>query len=95
VYPDGFDPATGEWLEGFEEQKAQWEQQYAEAHARWEAHKQQITDAKAADAEATGTSDFSSASGTESPAPDEGSLASDEALQALREKLTGTSETGR
>jgi small subunit ribosomal protein S1 len=95
VYPDGFDPATGEWLEGFEEQKAQWEQQYAEAHARWEAHKQQITDAKAADAEATGTSDFSSESGTESPAPDEGSLASDEALQALREKLTGTSESGR
>ena len=31
VYPDGFDPETGEWLEGFDEQRATWEEQYAKA----------------------------------------------------------------
>jgi hypothetical protein len=38
VYPEGFDPDTGEWLEGYEEQRAAWEEQYATARARWEAH---------------------------------------------------------
>jgi small subunit ribosomal protein S1 len=95
-YPEGFDPETGEWLEGFDEQKAAWEQQYAEAHARWEAHKQQVEDAAKADVEAGEASSYSSedddadapASRPEEAATD-GSLASDEALQALREKLTG------
>jgi small subunit ribosomal protein S1 len=89
VYPDGFDPATGEWLDGYEEQKARWEQQYAEAHARWEAHKQQVSEAKNADSEPDASANFSSESGQ---TPDEGSLASDEALQALREKLTGSAD---
>ena len=40
VYPEGFDPETGEWLEGFDEQRAVWEDQYAKAHARWEAARQ-------------------------------------------------------
>ena len=31
VYPDGFDPESGEWLEGFDEQREEWERQYAEA----------------------------------------------------------------
>ena len=48
LYPEGFDPETGEWLEGYEEQRAVWEQQYAEAHARWEAHKKQVEDADGA-----------------------------------------------
>src|SRR5213594_2644852 len=30
IYPDGFDPVTGEWLEGFEKQREEWERQYAE-----------------------------------------------------------------
>src|ERR671926_275665 len=38
VYPEGFDPDTGEWLEGYEEQRDAWGKQYAEAHARWGAH---------------------------------------------------------
>jgi small subunit ribosomal protein S1 len=87
-YPEGFDPETGEWLEGYEEQKAAWEQQYAEAHARWEAHKQQVEEANKAELEAGEASSYSS----DEAAPVEdtsGSLASDEALQALREKLTG------
>ena len=105
LYPDGFDPETGEWLEGYDEQKAAWELQYAEAHARWEAHKQQVEDASKAEVEATEASNYSSentvaatpesSSSSTVPAPPidepatDGSLASDEALQALREKLTG------
>ncbi len=103
-YPDGFDPETNEWLEGYESQREVWEKQYAEAHARWEAHKAQIEDAGRADAEARAEGDGASSYSSESSAADttvtatpadaaqasgEGTLASDEALAALREKLTG------
>src|SRR5215210_7123173 len=93
LYPEGFDPETGEWLEGYEEQRAAWEQQYAEAHARWEAHKRQVEDAENAEVAATAPSRYSSTTEEPTPVPTapEGSLASDEALQALREKLTGAS----
>jgi small subunit ribosomal protein S1 len=87
IYPEGFDPETGEWLEGFEAQRAAWEDQYAKAHARWEAHVKQQQEAKAAEAEAGESTSYSSAPAEETS----GSLASDEALQALREKLTGGS----
>ena len=55
LYPDGFDPESGEWLEGYEDQRAAWETQYAEAHARWEAHKKQVEEAanEATDAAST------------------------------------------
>jgi small subunit ribosomal protein S1 len=89
LYPEGFDPETGEWLEGYEEQRAAWEQQYAEAHARWEAHKKQVEDADGGAAPAS--SSYSSDAGSSPTPPAEGSLASDEALQALRQKLTGGS----
>ncbi|MBA2573252.1 MAG: 30S ribosomal protein S1 [Nocardioidaceae bacterium] len=100
LYPEGFDSETGEWLEGYEQQKEAWEKQYAEAHTRWEAHKQQIEEAQKADVEASEASAYSSddkpaepsTGGTSAPSPVDtatGSLASDEALQALREKLTG------
>jgi small subunit ribosomal protein S1 len=100
LYPEGFDPETGEWLEGYDEQRHAWEQQYAEAQARWEQHKRQVAEAEAADGAAADTSaSYSSGSGSSSrqqqqqqpatPQAPEGSLASDEALQALREKLTG------
>ncbi|MFZ0158313.1 MAG: 30S ribosomal protein S1 [Kineosporiaceae bacterium] len=93
-YPEGFDPETNDWLEGFDKQREEWERQYAEAHARWEAHRKQIDDAAKADAEArteTGDAPAASTSSTySSQAPvAEGTLASDEALAALREKLTG------
>ena len=98
LYPEGFDPETGEWLEGYEEQRAAWEQQYAEAHARWEAHKKQVEDAenarqrgrRAGAGHATPPPPSRRRVPRPPPAP-EGSLASDEALQALREKLTGGS----
>jgi small subunit ribosomal protein S1 len=88
IYPEGFDPETNEWLPGYEGQREAWEKQYAEARARYEAHRKQVEEARKADAEAG-----------EEPAPAEqpeepeatGTLASDEALAALREKLTGSS----
>jgi small subunit ribosomal protein S1 len=99
LYPEGFDPETGEWLEGYDEQRHAWEQQYAEAHARWEAHKKQVEEAEQAAGAAAAPANYSSstaspsqASSPSSAAPSSapaGSLASDEALQALREKLTG------
>ncbi|MDO4717024.1 MAG: 30S ribosomal protein S1 [Propionibacteriaceae bacterium] len=86
IYPEGFDPETNEWKPGYEEQRAAWEQQYAEAQARWEAHKKQAESAEAAEREAAAAAGTGYSS---TVAPAEGQLASDEALQALRDKLTG------
>jgi small subunit ribosomal protein S1 len=93
LYPEGFDPESGEWLEGFDKQREEWERQYAEARARYEAHQQQVADARSK-AEAAGeegdegdTSHHTSSSSGESERT--GTLASDEALAALRDKLSG------
>ncbi len=92
VYPDGFDPETSEWLDGYDTQREAWEKQYAEAQARFEAHKKQVEDARKAAAEAVAETP---ATYTSTPVEPEGeaagTLASDEALAALREKLTGES----
>src|SRR4029078_912777 len=64
VYPDGFDPESGEWLEGFDEQRAAWEEQYAKAHARWEQHVKQQADAKQAEVEAGEATSYSSSNET-------------------------------
>jgi small subunit ribosomal protein S1 len=102
VYPDGFDSETGEWLEGYEAQREEWERQYAEARSRFEAHRRQVTEArnKAAEDETGEGADSgedrgqgaarSSSSDGDSEAPG-GALASDEALAALRDKLSGQS----
>ena len=52
IYPEGFDPETGEWLEGFDKQRETWEKQYADARERWEAHTKQVQASRDADAEA-------------------------------------------
>jgi small subunit ribosomal protein S1 len=86
-YPDGFDPETNEWKEGFETQREKWEQDYAAAQARWEAHKKQVAAAAnevIADAPSAGSS-FSSENESG------GTLADDESLAALREKLSSNS----
>jgi small subunit ribosomal protein S1 len=88
IYPEGFDQETNDWLPGFDKQREEWERQYAEARARFEAHRRQVEAAQQADAEA---SPPSPSSYTSEPAEDSGTLASDEALAALREKLTGRS----
>ena len=38
-YPEGFDPATNEWIAGYEKQREEWESQYAAAHELWEEHR--------------------------------------------------------
>ena len=89
-YPDGFDPETNEWKDGFETQREKWEQDYAAAQGRWEAHKKQVASANDEPLEVaavTGGSSFSNDSDSDSA----GTLADDEALAALREKLSGNS----
>jgi len=97
IYPEGFDPETNEWLEGFEAARESWEKRYADARARFDAHRKQVAEAVKADFDAasgdSGSSSSSSSSSTSyssAPAAEAtGTLASDEALAALREKLTG------
>jgi len=89
IGPEGFDPETGEWKAGFEDQRAQWEREYAEAHARWEAHRKQIDQARSADQAAALESGENLSSYSSQTTGDSGALASDEALQALRDKLAG------
>ena len=100
IFPEGFDPETNEWMEGFEEARQEWEARYAEAERRFQAHTAQIERHRAAAAEAaeqggsdySSESNYSSESGADTPAASEsegGSLASDEQLAALREKLAG------
>ena len=91
-YPEGFDPETDEWLEGYEKQREEWERQYAEAHARWEAHRKQIDEAaqgRGRGRAPTRRRRRHSSTPPEAPRRPSGTLASDEALAALREKLTG------
>jgi small subunit ribosomal protein S1 len=101
-YPEGFDPETGEWLSGYEVQRDEWERQYASARTRWEAHTKQVQSARAVAEESAGPGGGESAgSGPEAPAkkasepaakrrPEpSGTLATDEALAALKEKLAG------
>jgi small subunit ribosomal protein S1 len=91
-FPEGFDAESGEWLEGFDAQRETWEAEYAAAQARWEQHKAQvlaaeekgIADAPAASAASSGSSFSSEGSST-------GTLADDESLAALREKLASNS----
>ncbi|HKN98762.1 MAG TPA: 30S ribosomal protein S1 [Pseudonocardiaceae bacterium] len=93
IYPEGFDPETQDWQEGYDKQREEWERQYAEAHARYEQHMKQIVKAAAADAEAgagesaQGGNYSSSDENTQSGSS--GTLASDEQLAALRERLSG------
>jgi small subunit ribosomal protein S1 len=89
-YPEGFDPATNEWKSGYEEARSKWEAEYAEAHARWELHKVQ---AKAAFEHLATLPDTAppaqEPSASAGAASDQGTLADDESLAALRDKLAG------
>jgi small subunit ribosomal protein S1 len=98
-YPEGFDSTTGEWLPGYDEQRETWERQYADARQRFDSHRKQIEEARKAEADAAGApaatggggggggGETSYSGGGESDPG--GALASDEALAALREKLSG------
>jgi small subunit ribosomal protein S1 len=89
IYPDGFDSETQEWSPGFDEQREAWEKRYSVARERFEAHKKQQEDAQKADAEAVIEGGESTSYSSDAPDDSSGSLASDEALAALREKLAG------
>ena len=67
IYPEGFDPETGEWLEGFDKQRETWEKQYADARERWEAHTKQVQTSRAADADAAPTRRLRPAPATSAP----------------------------
>ena len=96
-YPEGFDPATNEWIAGYEKQREEWESQYAAAHELWEEHKEFVAKelenaAESAAADGQGpkeekpveeTSNYSSA------APATGTLADSDQLAALRDQLLG------
>src|SRR5207248_6237066 len=97
-YPEGFDPETGEWLPGYEKQREEWERQYAQARARFEAHRRQVEEARKGDDGGDDGGDGGDGSGGAAPPPPDsgggdgaatGALASDEALAALRDKLSG------
>ncbi len=89
IYPEGFDPETQEWLPGYEEQREAWEKRYAAARERFEAHRKQLEEAQRADADAAVEAGEATSYSSEAPADTSGTLASDEALAALREKLAG------
>ncbi|WP_296646049.1 30S ribosomal protein S1 [Rhodoluna sp.] len=88
-YPEGFDSTTNEWKPGFEEARTKWEKEYAEAHARWEEHKKQVAAANEAAAKLPEASEAPAAASSSysSESSEGGTLASDESLAALRDKL--------
>lgn len=102
-YPEGFDPESNEWIEGHEAQRLAWEKKYADAQLRWEAHKKQVVAAAVADADADVENVSDEGKEADSSLEEKnvdtsdnvnvvetsGALASDEALAALRDKLTG------
>ena len=90
TYPEGFDAEAQQWLPGYEAQREEWERQYAAAREKWLAHRRQVEEARRADAQ-SGAEASSFSSDSTGAAEQEGTLASDEALAALREKLTGGS----
>jgi small subunit ribosomal protein S1 len=94
VYPDGFDAETGEWLEGFDKQREEWERQYAQARSRFEAHRKQIEEARKADSgeDSTQSASIGPSSSSSDDGGPTGALASDEALAALRDKLSGAQD---
>ena len=95
-FPEGFDATSGEWLEGFDTQREAWEAEYAAAQIRWEAHKKQIlaaeeTDAQLDDGPRASASAAAAAARSRATTPaGAGTLADDESLAALREKLSSS-----
>ena len=102
-YPEGFDAETGEWLSGYDKQREEWERQYAAARERWEAHQRQVQSARALAEEGGAGGESAAPSGgagqggqggqpqqERRPQEPSGTLATDEALAALKEKLAGS-----
>ncbi len=80
IYPEGFDPDSGDWREGYEPQREEWEKQYALAHARYEQHIAQLkrTAEQEAEAETAAPANYSSATGADGDDTDESAPAADD-----------------
>jgi small subunit ribosomal protein S1 len=81
IYPEGFDPDSGEWREGFESQREEWERQYQAAYARYQQHIAQLQrtaeqEAEAAEAAPANYSSGGPASAEEDEDDDEAAAAS-------------------
>ena len=95
-YPEGFDPATNEWIAGYEKQREEWEAQYATAHDLWEQHKEFVAkelenaEASAAeDGQAPKEEKVEEVSNYSSDNTSNGTLADSDQLAALRDQLLG------
>ena len=96
-YPEGFDPATNEWIAGYEKQREGWESQYATAHDLWEQHKEFVAK-ELENAEASAAEDGQApkeekveevSSNYSSENTSAGTLADSDQLAALRDQLLG------
>ena len=96
-YPEGFDPATNEWIAGYEKQREEWESQYATAHDLWEQHKECVAK-ELENAEASAAEDGQApkeekveevSSNYSSENTSAGTLADSDQLAALRDQLLG------
>ena len=95
-YPEGFDPATNEWIAGYEKQREEWEAQYAAAHDLWEQHKEFVAKelenaaaSAAEDGQAPKEEKVEEVSNYSSENTSAGTLADSDQLAALRDQLLG------
>lgn len=101
-YPEGFDPKTNQWKEGYEDQREAWEKEYMAAEELWKEHKAFVEKQREVIAalpqeepqeKDQSTQDSASEEMQEGPTSYEteeantGTLASDDQLAALRDKL--------
>ena len=88
-YPEGFDVETQAWKEGFDAEREKWEQEYAAAQARWEQHKAAGRQGRRGRGRSADRDQSASSVVLVRDRSGGGTLADDEALAALREKLSG------
>jgi small subunit ribosomal protein S1 len=96
-YPEGFDAQREKWERQYADAHARWEAHKAQVDAATKADAEAAASAGSATSYSSATGDVADAGEADrgeraprnAPAPVEGTLASDEALAALREKLTG------
>ena len=95
---EGFDTQREKWERQYAEAHSRWESHKAQVEAATKADAEAASSVGNSTSYSSATGDVAdsgddseprSTSGSSAPAPAEGTLASDEALAALREKLTG------
>ncbi|MEP7333501.1 MAG: 30S ribosomal protein S1, partial [Terracoccus sp.] len=95
---EGFDTQREKWERQYAEAHSRWEAHKAQVEAATKADAEAASSVGNSTSYSSATGDVAdsgddseprSSTGSSSPAPAEGTLASDEALAALREKLTG------